>query len=54
VIVPFDIKNYETLDGHTDEQLIQGYLDLSMGFTRKDAQVYVAELRRAVLGGFVE
>ena len=54
MIVPFDFENYETLDGLTDEQIIQAYLDLDIGFTRDDAEVYVSELRRIGLGHIVE
>lgn len=48
MIIPFDIENYETLDGYTDEQLMEGYL--AMGMTPGQARVYVDTLRRGDWG----
>jgi hypothetical protein len=46
--IPFAIGNFETIDGYTDEEFMNGYL--ALGMTAEQARVYVDTLRRGDWG----
>ena len=41
MIVPFHFKNWHTLDGHSEEEFIDGYVQI-LGFAPDDAREYAA------------